>query len=313
VVSTVVRGKTEIKKEKLTCTSCGSDKNPEDFYASNSPFHKHTGKLHLCKVCLWNFIDDDIERLKIALRMVDKPFLVSLLQSSIEEAEKTNKNLIKIYMKNVGMNQYKTSTWDDSEFNGHKSIKKQTRESEEVLLEIDNDEELTQQELKNLIHFFGKGFETEDYIWLQNEYEDFLNRYECDSKGMELLIKEICLQQLDIQKRRAVGEKVDAQLKTLQDLLGSSNLKPVQETGANAVEQESFGTLIKKFEREKPIPEADPLWKDVDGIGKYIKTFFFGHMARALGIENKYQDEYQNEINKYTVEHSDEEDGEFDG
>jgi hypothetical protein len=36
-------------------------------------------------------------------------------------------------------------------------------------------------------------------------------------------------------------------------------------------------------------------------------------MARALGIENKYQDEYQNEINKYTVEHSDEEDGEFYG
>jgi hypothetical protein len=300
------------KNDKISCSSCGKSKDPKEYYTSNSPFHKHTGKLHVCKECFWDFVGDDVEKLKIALRMIDRPFLVEILKSSQEESEGTNKNLIKLYMKNLGMNQYKYSTWDDSDFIGHKTTKIQNRESKEVFIEEDSDDELSPQELKNLIHFFGKGFEMEDYIWLQNEYEDFLNRYECDSKGMELLIKEICLQQLDIKNRRANGEKVDQQLKTLQDLLGSSNLKPVQETGANAVEQESFGTLIKKFEREKPIPEPDPIWKDVDGIGKYIKTFFFGHMARALGIENKYQDEYDKEINKYTVEHSDVEDGELD-
>jgi ribosomal protein L33 len=313
-VSTVARGTKQIEKVKLNCTSCGNEKNPTEFYTSNSPFHKHTGKLHLCKDCFWEFVGEDVNKLKVALRMVDKPFMMSLFISSQEEAEKSEKNTssVKNYIKNVSMPQYKYYSWDDSDFEGHKVSKQiDTGISSQNIGEVD--ENISKEDLKELTNFFGRGFKTEDYIWLQSEYIDFLNRYECDSKGMELLIKEICLQQLDIQNRRANGEKVDTQLKTLQDLLGSSNLKPVQETGANAVEQESFGTLIKKFERDKPIPEPDPMWKDVDGISKYIKTFFFGHMARALGIENKFQNDYDDEILKYTVEQTNNNDGDIDG
>lgn len=299
----MVRGKKE-EKNKLICTSCGSEKDiNRDYYSSNSPFHKHTGKLHVCKQCFWEFVGDDVNKLKNALRMIDKPFLAELLKSSQEEAVGTNKNIIKTYMKNVGMPQYKTFTWEESDYENHKKTK-----STRQVIEEDLDEEIAQlnnDELRYLKTFWGRGYETEDLIWLQTEYEDWTNRYECDSKGMETLIQEICKQQLDINIRRSNGEKVDQQLKTLQDLLGSSNLKPVQETGANAVEQETFGTLIKKFEKEKPIPEPDPLWRDVDGIGKYIRTFFFGHMAKALGVENKFQSEYEEEFAKHTVNQED--------
>lgn len=293
-------------KDRIICSNCGKEKDASrEYYTSHSPFHSYTGRMHVCKTCFLNFINDDIEKLKSALRMIDKPFLVDVLKSSKEEVDKNNKNLIRIYMKNVVMPQYKNFTWEDSDFTND-TIKDIAREDDAVFEE----DEITNEEYRELVRFFGKGFEKDDYIWLGSEYEEFLNRYECDSKGLELLIKEICLQQLDIKNRRAKGEKVDTQLKTLQDLLGSSNLKPVQETGANAVEQESFGTLIKKFEREKPIPEPDAAWKDVDGIGKYIKTFFFGHMARALGLENKNQDEYDEEIARYTVVQDENEDGE---
>lgn len=299
------------ENNKPVCTSCGGGK---EFYVSNSPFHKHTNKLHVCKECFWEFVGDDLNKLISALRMIDKPFIMSLFNSSQEEAEKSDKNTtpIRVYMKNVSMPQYKNSTWDDSEFEGHKNIKTLNKISVDSVINNIDEDSITTQELKELINFFGKGFQTDDYIWLRNEYEDFLNRYECDSKGMELLIKEICLQQLDIKNRRANGEKVDQQLKTLQDLLGSSNLKPVQETGANAVEQETFGTLIKKFENEKPIPEADPKWKDVDNIGKYIRVFFLGHLTRMLGLKNDYENEYWDEVNKYTVEEPIEDDEELD-
>jgi hypothetical protein len=304
------KGGIKVKKDKMTCSDCGKEKIiTKDFYTSFSPFHKSTGRLHVCKQCVQDSVKDgDIESFKNFCRSFDKPFITHLYESAI-----TNNAYIGEYFKLINAKDFKHMTWNDSDFDGHKNSKSiKTKISIE---DVENDDiRLDKNDLKELINFFGKGFDVEDYVWLQGEYEDFLNRYECDSKGMELLIKEICLQQLDIQKRRAVGEKVDQQLKTLQDLLGSSNLKPVQETGANAVEQESFGTLIKKYERERPIPEPDPMWKDVDGIGKYIKTFFFGHMARALGIENKSQDEYDEEIKKYTVEHVVEnEDGELDG
>jgi hypothetical protein len=314
VVSIVARGRLEeVKKDKLICTSCGNEKDiNREFYSSNSPFHKHTGKLHVCKQCFWNFIGEDIEKLKLSLRMIDKPFIVELLRSSRTEAEENGKNVIKLYMKNVGMPQYKTFTWDDSDFDSHKKSQTISKPDDETTIE-ENVEQLSSEEIRHMKSFWGKGYEIEDLIWLQTEYEDWVNRYECDSKGMETLIQEICKQQLDINLRRSNGEKVDQQLKTLQDLLGSSNLKPVQETGANAVEQETFGTLIKKFEKDKPIPEPDPMWRDVDGIGKYIRTFFFGHMAKAIGVENKFQSEYEEEFAKHTVSQEDYDDGDLDG
>lgn len=289
-------------KDKMQCMACGKEKYiNRDFYASFSPFHKATGKLHICKMCVTDSVkENDMRSFLNMLRSLDKPFIQNLYESAIGD-----NSFIGSYFKLINTKDFRHLCWDDSDFEGHKNSKSLIQNNQAMF----DEEEIDNSDIKALIQFFGKGFENEDYVWLQNEYEDFLNRYECDSKGMELLIKEICLQQLDIQKRRANGEKVDQQLKTLQDLLGSSNLKPVQETGANAVEQESFGTLIKKFEKEKPIPEPDSAWKDVDGIGKYIRTFFFGHMAKAIGAENKFQNEYEEELSKFTVN---QEDGEED-
>jgi hypothetical protein len=119
---------------------------------------------------------------------------------------------------------------------------------------------------------------------------------------MELLFQEAAQQRLTIKKRREKGDSVDKELKTLQDLLGSANIKPAQETGANAVEQATFGTLIKKYENEKPIPTPDEQWKDVDGIKKYINVWFLGHLCKMMGINNEQSTAYDKEINKYKVE-----------
>lgn len=285
-------------KDRQICTCCGKERFLYDFYASSSPFHSQTGKLHVCKQCVWDFVNeksDNIDVVKNALRMLDKPYLIDLWKSSIQEAEKANKDIFKIYIKNLGMKQYRELTWADSD--NVKDSKSNTSS-----IQVIEEKNLSNDELNYLSSFWGRGYELDDLIWLQSEYEDWTNRYECDSKGMETLIQEICKQQLDINTRRSNGEKVDQQLKTLQDLLGSSNLKPVQETGANAVEQESFGTLLKKYENERPVPEPDAKWKDVDKISKYIKVFFLGHLARMLGIKNDYADEYWEEINDLTVE-----------
>lgn len=293
-------------KAKIACSDCGKEKDASrEFYTSFSPFHKSTGRLHVCKQCLSNSVkENDIKSFTNMLRSMDKPFIVHLYESAIHSNAYVGE-----YFKLVNAKDFRYMTWDDSDFEGHKSGNSIKNNQ---LVEEDEVKELSQDEYNFLRSFWGKSFKTEELLWLQEEYEDFTNRYECDSKGMELLIKQICLTELDIENRRSNGEKVDQQLKTLQDLLGSSNLKPVQETGANAVEQETFGTLIKKFEREKPIPEPDHMWKDVDGIGKYIRTFFFGHMAKAIGAENKFQDEYDEEFAKYTVNQEDIEDGELD-
>ena len=63
----------------------------------------------------------------------------------------------------------------------------------------------------------------------------------------------------------------------------------------------SFGSLIRKWEDEKPIPEAKPEWKDVDGIRRYISVYFYGHLSKMFGFRNDWAKLYDEEIAKYTV------------
>ena len=67
-------------------------------------------------------------------------------------------------------------------------------------------------------------------------------------------------------------------------------------------EQNTFGTLIRKWENEKPIPEPDEEWKDVDGIVRYITVYFLGHLCKMMGIKNSYPRMYEAEMAKYKVE-----------
>lgn len=292
------------------CNGCGKDVKLIDFYSSASIFNKATGKVNICKSCLLGYVEPkqsnkyDLDKVKSALRMIDKPFIQSLWDSSYNEANERGINVFRLYMKNIGMKDFRMLHWGNSEYDIDNSIV--YKDEEKVIV---RDVELTEDEINDAVSIFGRGFSVEDYAWLIEEYQDFKNRYECDSKGMEMLLKQIVLTELDIEKRRANNEKVDAQLKTLQDLLGSSNLKPVQETGANSIEQETFGTLIKKYENERPIPEPDERWKDVDGISRYVKVFFTGHLARMLGKKDEDLEEvYWEEMSKYTVDEPEKQD-----
>ena len=76
-----------------------------------------------------------------------------------------------------------------------------------------------------------------------------------------------------------------------------------QETGANATEQATFGTLIKKWENEEPIPDPLPEWKEKD-IFEYVKIWFLRHLSKMLNLNNPYQEDYEKELKEYEVEMS---------
>jgi hypothetical protein len=84
-------------------------------------------------------------------------------------------------------------------------------------------------------------------------------------------------------------------------MLSTANLSPKQSKEDQISETETFGTLIRKWEDEQPIPEPDPEFADVDGMRKLVNTWFFGHLAKMFNIKNDYSDEYDEEVAKYTV------------
>jgi hypothetical protein len=292
------REKKQTNKDKIICTSCGNGKIPTEFYVSNSPFHKHTSRLHVCKDCFWEFVGDNLNKLIVALRMIDKPFLTNLWVSSQEEAAKSDKNSnpIKNYIKNVSMPQYKNSTWDDSSFEGFNSSK-----TISVHTQIDEEYEIEDETIK----YWGKGYLDIEYEFLEDERIKLMSSFECPDYGMEMIMKDICFINLDIEKIRQErkpngGTEITKLIKTRSDLMNDANMKPIQSTGADANDQITFGTLIKKWENERPIPK--PL---EDEMKEYIDTFMIGHLAKMEGLNNELTEKYDKALSEYTINFSD--------
>lgn len=236
---------------------------------------------------------DNKEKTIKVLQKLDLPFISSLYKSAltstqIEEGEKIRQTAYQHYLTIVkSLPQYKTDTFENSEFD----------EDDEVI-ELEN-KRTARKEIKRL---FGSGFTEADYVYLQDQYDDWKVRTQVDSKSQETYVQQICLQLLDIDKDRKSGKDVTNKLKALDTLMNAANLQPKQNVSNAATDSLTFGQLIEKWENEKPIPEPSEEFKDVDGIGKYLRVWFTGWLSKALGLKaNVYTEEFDKEIAKYTV------------
>ena len=169
----------------------------------------------------------------------------------------------------------------------------------------DADDEETFVVTREMLRRWSTGMAPAEYEFLESEYEDWCNKVEVKTKSQEELIKAICLAQLNVRRAQASGngKAVAEAMKSLTDLMANCNLTPRQasEIANSSSTQMCLGQLIKKIEDEEPISEPSSEFKDPDGIRKYISTFFYGHLAKALHIKNDNQEEYDREMAKYTV------------
>ena len=87
----------KIKKEKvkLLCTSCGEEKNEDNFYMSYSKLNRARGRMNICKDCLWglfNELSDEIDSFEVVAyyicMYIDSPFYKNVFLSAIDETQK---------------------------------------------------------------------------------------------------------------------------------------------------------------------------------------------------------------------------------
>lgn len=284
------------KNDKVKCLNCDIEKPKGNYYVNTNVLFK-LEKFPTCKDCINDYIGDRNssvyhDRVKQVLQLMDKPFL-------IEEWLKRDEMWEKYIPQISSLSQYKGLRYKDSVFVSN--LCEKGGDSNTI---VQNNLDINAvEEFEELVSFWGKGLDIEELEYLQNEYERLMNAYESeDSYAMQILFQEASHQRLTIKKKRENNQPVDKELKTLQDLLGSANIKPVQETGANATEQSTFGTLIKKYENEKPVPDPDPIWQDVDGIRRYFQIWFLGHLCKMLGINNEHSRMYEEELARHTVD-----------
>lgn len=116
-------------KDLAWCNMCGIFRRKEQFYTDTDP-KNHTGVSRICKQCAYKiamredkngeFHEPTKESVQEALFYLNKPYIESLFQSSIQESQnemtgQTKHNVWTSYIKNVAMQNYYGMTWRDSD------------------------------------------------------------------------------------------------------------------------------------------------------------------------------------------------------
>ena len=295
-------------KAKCVCFYCGKEYVDTNYYKSYSRFFSNIGKVPYCKQCIEKLYQQYYEEYtnegcltpeKNAVKRLCMAFDIyyseDAFNSAVNNAKKREMNISPMgaYMKMIQLSQYKGKSYDNTVSDSEKekfvaSVSDSISDSRKV------DEET--------IRFFGSGFSDEDYEYLKREYDDWTARHECNTKAQEEVFKRICFKQLEILKATRKGEDTKNLDATFQNLLDTARLQPKQNAGEATADNQTLGTLIDKWENERPLPEIDEELRDVDKIGLYINIFFKGHLAKMMGLKNGLSSLYNKYMKKYTVE-----------
>lgn len=170
-----------------------------------------------------------------------------------------------------------------------------------------------------VVAFWGRGYMPDMYRDLEERKEFWMSRYESpdDLDQSHIgIIRQVCMLEVTINRDVAAGKPIDKNVNSLNTLLGSLGLKPVQQKGEDndAALEQPLGVWLARYEKKRPLPEVDEELKDVNGLIKYITIWCKGHLAKMLGVRNSYSKLYEDEMERLRVEkpeYADEEDEEF--
>lgn len=289
-----------INGEIIKCDKCGEWKNSDAFYQSNTTADgiEHYG----CKACILDECTDydkktkirtdnkekTIETFKRLNWYFDEPVYLEQLKTLNEATgEKIRSTAVQQWIvMSRSLPQYRNYTFKDS-----------VLADESEVLELTSN----RKPRKEILKIFGGGFTNDDYLYLQDQYDDWKLRTEVDSKSQETYIIQICFKQLEIWKAQKTGKDTDKLIKSLNDLMNGANLQPRQNVGNAATDSLTFGQLIERWEETKPIPKLEESYQDYNNYGKYIRIWFKGCLARALNLDNGYSKEFDEYIEQYTV------------
>lgn len=294
-----------INEELVYCPRCGQWKRVESFYGSiNSPDGiEHYG----CKECILDECTDIDKKTKIRTDNRDKTIATfkklnwyfnekiyneQLLKLSEDTGEKIRGTAVQQWIVICrSLNDYKLKTYDDSEFEIDDVDKNTSPDDIRVI----------QKTIKKAKKRFGADYSNEELMFLENEYQDWVSRYECSQKAQEEVFQSLSI--LKLMKRNALkkGQPTKDIDNTYQSWLDTGNLKPKQNNLDTLSDAQTMGTLIQKYEETRPLPDIDPELEDVDKIGTYIDVFYRGHASKMLGLKNRFSNLYEKVMAKYAV------------
>jgi len=307
---TPVKGRPSVSIS-VFCRKCG-DKRPErEFYPTTSPHLDANGYCPFCKKCHgliysnhFNAYQDISRALYETCRDVDFIYredavtkvLSRLKEMTDREIQEEGLNVFALYRKFIMSYLDKDERSDGFRFASSDKITKiyDIPDENGIKKEVN-----TAERARNLEKVWGIGKPLWEYEYLQEDLEKMQKSFECPDYGMELIMKDICHLNLDIEKARREGQS-SSTLKLIEartKLMGEAKMKPIQSNGLEANETVTFGTLLERIENNKPIPKHPD-----NEMKKYIDTYFVGQIARIENLDDPAVDKMLSDLEEYTID-----------
>lgn len=310
---------------KVYCLKCGCT-NQKNFYASKDPYHAFFGKIPYCKDCIKNIYmfylkkyDDINLAIYYTCRKIDAPYIHANFLGALENVKNPNAKIqgedaiVSAYMKGLSfaeVNEWGNS-FDDSQgeadieklyaYDVITKIKRNKINSPNSVNSDDNsdDYEIIEYDTDILQSKWGMTFENWELAYLEGEYLDWDEKLNgINDKTIDILVKQICYQLLDIYRDRQAGTPVDKKIKTLTELMNNSGLIEKQDKAQE--KHKALGMEIADIEFMRPATTGKQIFTDVDGVNNYIKGAA-GCFFKAMGQENEYTEFYDEWMKKYKV------------
>jgi len=144
----------------------------------------------------------------------------------------------------------------------------------EVLDDVQDDEKEIIPE--DYIFEWGEGFTLKEYEFLNRELENWNDKYKSDIENgaQDILSREICVEQLNIRRKRALKDDTSKEVKSIQSLITTGKFVARKVENPNT-SVDLAGLWAKDIEDYNPAEWINDKkkFKDIDGIDDYIKNF----------------------------------------
>ena len=182
------------QKKYLYCHHCNKFITSTAFYTDED---NESGFFYMCKNCVQMMVEqrrssrdeprETKESVQFVLRLMNRPYIDEVYESCVKSAidgvkEKVRFSPFASYIPMIKtLTQFKDLRWDDSVFgeDNNKNVVVTEEAKENV------------KKLNKARKRFGK-LSNEDLIFLEDEYEDWVSRYECQTKAQEEIFERIC-------------------------------------------------------------------------------------------------------------------------
>jgi len=317
-------------KMNLTCTSCGQLKKDTEFYTSTSVFHLGTKRIPFCKVCLKSMSLDengnlDIEKFKLVLKEIDKPYIYDLIQSSYSESKntetRTNNDIVGIYFKNIcSLNQYKNLGWKDSIF----EALIENKPSGNIVFNSQNQvaENKNNYDLEELKDKFGDGYPDNEYYLFERKYQKLKPSVKVLTTFHDEFFREYCVDKVKETLAKATGNFKEAKewASMAKDAATAGKLNPNQMSKADlSGGMDTFGQMARMVEEtpkgelqsilpkfiERPKDKVDVvLWCNVNYV-RDLKGMPSCTYKEIYKFYEDRKDSYENSLVDYDLEGDD--------